>query len=255
MKRHLILAGLLAFATVAQAQNIAEPDYLDTKCGDKLTVQPIVHGSVVLTQGDQTIFVDPYGGSNAYQDMPNPTIIIITDIHGDHLHPETLEGLNTDGTTLVVPQAVADQLPEKFAENKVVILDNGDKKKVNGLRITAIPMYNLPESEDSRHTKGRGNGYLINFCGTTVYLSGDTEDIVEMRELEEVDIAFVCMNLPYTMDINQAASAVLEFVPGIVYPYHYRGQDGLSDVEQFQELVQEGNEAIDVRLRNWYPGN
>ena len=114
-------------------------------------------------------------------------------------------------------------------------------------------MYNLPESAESRHTKGRGNGYVLTMGGKKVYLSGDTSDIPEMRKLKGIDIAFVCMNLPYTMDIEQAASAVLDFNPKIVYPYHYRGQGGLSDVEAFSKLVAAGNKSIDVRLRNWYP--
>jgi L-ascorbate metabolism protein UlaG (beta-lactamase superfamily) len=114
-------------------------------------------------------------------------------------------------------------------------------------------MYNLPENSDSRHTKGRGNGYVINFGGKNVYISGDTEDIPEMRHLKNIDVAFVCMNLPYTMDVNQAANAVLEFKPKIVYPYHYRGQEGLSDVSAFKKLVNDGNKSIEVRLVNWYP--
>lgn len=113
-------------------------------------------------------------------------------------------------------------------------------------------MYNLPESPDSRHTKGRGNGYILQLGGKKVYISGDTEDIPEMRALEGIDVAFVCMNLPYTMDINQAASAVLEFKPKIVYPFHFRGQGGLSDVEGFKKLVNDGDASIDVRLREWY---
>ncbi len=101
--------------------------------------------------------------------------------------------------------------------------------------------------------KGRGNGYLLTFGDKHIYLSGDTEDIEEMRTLEDIDVAFVCMNLPYTMSVEQAASAVLDFQPKIVYPYHYRGPDGLSDVEKFKELVNAENEVTDVRLRSWYP--
>jgi L-ascorbate metabolism protein UlaG (beta-lactamase superfamily) len=113
-------------------------------------------------------------------------------------------------------------------------------------------MYNLPETADSRHTKGRGNGYVINIGGKNIYISGDTEDIPEMRALKNIDVAFVCMNLPYTMDINQAASAVLAFKPKIVYPYHYRGSGGLSDVAAFKKMVNEKDPKIDVRLAEWY---
>jgi L-ascorbate metabolism protein UlaG (beta-lactamase superfamily) len=151
-----------------------------------------------------------------------------------------------------VPQAVADQLPENL-KGKSVVLANGKTTNQLDISVTAIPMYNLPEAADSRHTKGRGNGYILNIGGKTIYFSGDTEDIPEMRSLKNIDVAFVCMNQPFTMDINQAASAVLEFKPTIIYPYHYRGQAGLSDVEAFRKLVNAGNPSIEVRLRNWYP--
>jgi L-ascorbate metabolism protein UlaG (beta-lactamase superfamily) len=114
-------------------------------------------------------------------------------------------------------------------------------------------MYNLPESPDSKHTKGRGNGYVLTFGNKTVYISGDTAGIPEMRALKNIDVAFVCMNLPYTMDINEAASAVLDFKPKVMYPYHYRGQNGLNDTEAFKKIVSASNTSIDVRLRNWYP--
>ena len=110
-------------------------------------------------------------------------------------------------------------------------------------------MYNLPESPDAYHTKGRGNGYVLTIGGKNIYISGDTEDIPEMRALKNIDIAFVCMNLPYTMPPDQAAGGVLAFKPKIVYPYHYRGQD----VNIFKNLVNAGDKNIEVRLRNWYP--
>ena len=183
--------------------------------------------------------------------LHRPDLILITDIHGDHLNAETLNAIETSKAKLIVPQAVADQLPEKL-KGKGTVLANGKKITEAGITISAIPMYNLPEAPDSRHTKGRGNGYVLSLGGKTVYISGDTEDIPEMRALKNIDVAFVCMNLPYTMDIEQASSAVLEFKPKIVYPYHYRGQGGLNDVEGFKKLVNAVNPSIDVRLRNWY---
>ena len=116
-----------------------------------------------------------------------------------------------------MPQAVADQLADKL-KGKATVLANGKNIKEAGLTISAIPMYNLPEAPDSRHTKGRGNGYVLSVGGKTVYISGDTEDIPEMRALKNIDVAFVCMNLPYTMDIEQASSAVLEFKPRLSIP-------------------------------------
>ena len=113
-------------------------------------------------------------------------------------------------------------------------------------------MYNLPESPDAKHIRGRGNGYIINMGGKNIYISGDTEDIVEMRNLRNIDVAFICMNLPYTMDVNQAANAILEFKPKIVYPYHYRGRPNFSDIEKFKSLVHAVDDKIEVRIRDWY---
>lgn len=133
------------------------------------------------------------------------------------------------------------------------MLSNGEESEILGLTVQAVPMYNLPDDDSSRHPKGWGNGYVLTIGGDRLYFSGDTEDIPEMRMLSNIDYAFVCMNLPYTMDVDQAADAVLDFAPKVVYPYHYRGQGGLSDVEKFKSLVNAGNPAIEVRLRNWYP--
>jgi L-ascorbate metabolism protein UlaG (beta-lactamase superfamily) len=116
-------------------------------------------------------------------------------------------------------------------------------------------MYNLPESDDAYHTKGRGNGYVLDKNGTRVYVAGDTQGIPEMRALQNIDIAFVPMNLPFTMDVEEAADAVLEFKPKRVYPYHFRGREGLSDVNRFKELVNAGSEDIEVVLLDWYTGD
>jgi L-ascorbate metabolism protein UlaG (beta-lactamase superfamily) len=114
-------------------------------------------------------------------------------------------------------------------------------------------MYNLREEAKQFHEKGRGNGYVLNMGEKRVYFSGDTEDIPEMRNLENIDIAFVCMNLPYTMPVEAAADGVLAFAPDQVYPYHYRGKPDVSDVSKFKELVNEGNEDIEVVQLDWYP--
>lgn len=259
MKSSLILAAALAAATVqAQAQTApttpaprAAADQIATKKGP-LTVQPITHGSVVFTWNGKTIYVDPYGGAAAYAGLAAPDVILITDIHGDHLDPKTLAGLSVGKALMVVPQAVADKLPAEY-KAQVRILGNGQKLDTLGMSVAAIPMYNLPEAPDAPHTKGRGNGYVLNLGGKNVYVSGDTEDTAEMRALKGIDVAFLCMNLPYTMDVQQAAQGVLAFKPGIVYPYHYRGQSGLSDVDSFKKTVNTANKKIDVRLRNWYP--
>jgi len=226
-------------------------DLIKTMFGN-LKIKPILHSSLVLTHLNKTVYVDPYGGAKLYKESPTPDIILITDIHGDHLDLKTLESINTSKAVFIVPESVASKLPEKY-KSDITILKYGQGVHRNGFFIKAIPMYNLPEDPESKHPKGRGNGYVINVDDKLIYISGDTEDIKEMRSLQNIDIAFICMNLPYTMDINQAANAVLEFQPKIVYPFHYRGKDGFSDVEQFKNLIEVKNKNIDVRLRNWYP--
>jgi L-ascorbate metabolism protein UlaG (beta-lactamase superfamily) len=243
----IVIVSLLTVSAFGQKPG---PDKIETSAG-QLSIQPIFHGALVLSWKGKTIYVDPYNGANGYTGVAQPDMILITDIHGDHLNAETLGALKTDKAVIIAPQAVADQLPEGL-KGKAVVLNNGNRINKLDIEISAIPMYNLPEAPDSRHTKGRGNGYVLNFGGKQIYISGDTEDIPEMRALKNIDVAFVCMNLPYTMDINQASSAVLEFKPKIVYPYHYRGQSGLADVEAFKKLVNEKNPSIEVRLRNWY---
>ena len=245
-----ILSLLLAvIATVSFAQRPAA-DVIQTSKGP-LTIQPVKHATLVFTWGGKTIYADPDGGKKAFEGLADPDLVLITDIHGDHFNVETLNALNTDHAILIVPQAVADKLPDNL-KSKAVVLNNGKTVDKLNASIKAIPMYNLPEAPDSKHTKGRGNGYVVTFGNKTVYLSGDTAGIPEMRALKNIDIAFVCMNLPYTMDVPEAASAVLDFKPKIVYPYHYRGQNGLSDTEAFKKAVNDKDKNIEVRLRNWY---
>lgn len=251
MNLALVPTLFLSFATLITFAQSAASDELETSEGT-LTMQPIMHGTVAFTWNDQTIYVDPQGGAEVFAGVAAPDLILITDIHGDHMDPKTLAALDTEGVPMVVPQAVADELPEEF-QKQLVIIGNGETTEQLDIPIEAIAMYNLPEEPDSRHTKGRGNGYLLTFGDKVVYLSGDTEDIEEMRALEDIDVAFVCMNLPYTMSVDQAADGVLAFQPKVVYPYHYRGTDGLSDVEKFKELVTSENQDIEVRLRAWYP--
>ena len=177
--------------------------------------------------------------------------VLITDIHGDYLNKKTLEGLDLSNTTLIAPKVVVDKLPKDIAKT-LIILNNGDDFKVDTIKIEAIPMYNIREEALKFHTKGRGNGYVLNIDDERIYISGDTEDIPEMRQLKDIDVAFICMNLPYTMTEKSAASAVLDFKPKKVYPYHYRGIKGFSDVNAFKNEVNSKNSDIKVMLLNWY---
>lgn len=221
-------------------------------------VTPVSHATMVLDWGGTIIYTDPTGVSEAFASKPAANIVLVTDIHGDHFSTSTLEAVVGENTTLIVPQAVANQLPADLAA-RAKILNNGQMITEQGIEISAIPMYNLPESADARHTKGRGNGYVMEkdlpaqAGGARVYVAGDTAGIPEMRALERIDMAFVPMNLPYTMGVEEAADAVLDFKPKRVYPYHYRGPDGLADVEKFKSLVNAGDPAIEVVLLDWYP--
>jgi L-ascorbate metabolism protein UlaG (beta-lactamase superfamily) len=242
----LVLAILLCHADA----QLSAPDKIETKMVS-LTIQPIYHASVVLATPELTIYADPVG-ADYFKNQKPPDIILITDIHGDHFDVKTIDALKKENTLLIVPKVVADKLPESDKAH-MVVMKNGDDITKMGIAIKAIPMYNLPESPTAFHTKGRGNGYVLGIGGKNIYLSGDTQGIPEMRSLKDIDVAFVCMNLPYTMDIHEAADAVLAFKPKIVYPYHYRGQNGFSDIQKFKKLVEAGDKNIDVRLRNWYP--
>ena len=246
MKNLLILFFFLTSAAFGQ-------DLIPTSKGD-IKITPILHGTLVLEYEGKTIYVDPYGGASLFSGQKSPDIVLITDIHGDHHNQETLDGLDLKNAIIVAPKAVAEKLPSGSSKS-IQVINNGETETISGINISAIPMYNLPETDDSRHPKGRGNGYIVQLGNKKVYLSGDTEDIPEMRSLKGIDVAFVCMNLPYTMDINQAADAVSDFKPSIVYPYHYRGTEGLADVEEFKLIVNSKAPEVEVRLGNWYPQN
>lgn len=241
-----LLFFFLSFGAFAQ-------DVISAKGGD-ITIKPILHGTFVMEYNDLTIYVDPYGGAEKFAGQKKPDMVLITDIHGDHHDQKTLDGLDLSGAIIIAPQAVADKLPAGKSKD-VEVIGNGQSKTIHGFKIEAIPMYNLPETDDSRHPKGRGNGYVVEIGGERIYISGDTEDIPEMRNLKNIDVAFVCMNLPFTMEVSQAADAVSAFKPGIVYPFHYRGSEGLADTEKFKELMKTSAPKVEVRLRNWYPEN
>jgi L-ascorbate metabolism protein UlaG (beta-lactamase superfamily) len=238
-------ALLILSATVPAAEPLLTGDAVATKAGD-LIVHPINHATLALGWKNLILYVDPVGGAERFTNLPSPNLILLTDIHGDHFNTDTLKAVVGGKTVLVAPAAVAEQLPADVRQHTTV-LTNGETKSILGITMEATPMYNTTPDRAKFHTKGRGNGYVLTFGDRRVYLSGDTEDIPEMRALKNIDVAFLCMNLPYTMTVDQAAGAVREFRPKIVYPYHCRG----SDLEKFKKLV--GDDlGIDVRLRDWY---
>jgi len=230
----ILLCVLTAFVAGAQMQN-----------NDTIRFTPISHASFVIEHSGVTVMIDPAGDRKQYENFPRPDLILVTDIHGDHCAPDMVGSLKSEKTVVVGPKAVTDKLGYGTTMN------NGTAMTFGNIRVEAIPMYNLTKDRLKFHEKGRGNGYVVTLEGKRVYISGDTEDIREMRDLKEIDYAFVCMNLPYTMTVEQAASAVLEFRPGVVFPYHYRGTGGFSNIDEFKRLVAK-DPAIEVRELKWY---
>jgi L-ascorbate metabolism protein UlaG (beta-lactamase superfamily) len=216
-------------------------DSIPTMAGE-LVVTPVRHGTVLLQFAGKAWYVDPWSQADLSA-LPKADVILITDIHGDHMDPKAIASIRKEDTRIVAPAAVA----KTVAGAKV--LANGETTVLHGVSIEAIPMYNLkrgPEPGKLFHDKGRGNGYVLTMGGQRIYFSGDTEGVAEMRALQNIDVAFVCMNLPYTMPPDEAAEAVKAFKPKVVYPYHYRG----SDLDVFAAGLE--GQGIEVRMREWY---
>jgi L-ascorbate metabolism protein UlaG (beta-lactamase superfamily) len=231
-----LLSAIFAFA-----QSPRPADTFNTKAGPvKITV--VRHASLMIEAGGKVIQVDPWSQGN-YDGLPKADLILLTDVHGDHLDPKAIAQLRKESTVFIAPEAVA-----KTVDGAKVV-HNGETTTWDQWKIEAVPMYNLkrgPSEGKYYHEKGRGNGYVMTYGGTRFYIAGDTEGIPEMRALKNIDVAFVPMNLPYTMTPEEAADAVRAFHPKVVYPYHYRG----ADTQVFAKAL-EGS-GIDVRLRNWY---
>ena len=232
---------------VAVAESHSTMSDVFKSANGEVVIHPVSHASFVMETPNGVIYADPVGGAALYEAFPAPDLILITHHHGDHFDPETLSAINTEAPRLIANPTVFDQLPEAL-KSKTISLSNGDSGEGLDMQIEAIPAYNLTEERLQYHPKGRDNGYLFNVDGLRVYIAGDTEDIPEMRALDNVDIAFLPMNLPYTMDEKQASSAVEDFAPKVVYPYHYKG----SDPELFAQLVVETDAGSDVRMGAWY---
>ncbi len=249
---HAAAGTLAAIALAALAVPAFADDQIATDKGD-LVIHPFHHASMMLTWNGVHILVDPappVGGPKPdditaeYRAAPTPDLILVTHEHGDHFNVQILQAVAGADTALVTPRSVADKLPDDL-KAKTTMMANGDTAKVKDVPIVAVPAYNTTEERTKYHPKGRDNGYVLTLGGKRIYIAGDTEETPEMKALTDVDVAFLPMNLPYTMDIAQAAQAVRDFRPKIVYPYHYAG----SDVEAFKTMV--GN-AADVRLLKWY---
>ena len=234
------LALSLVLTVQAGAKESFETDFIDTGDG-ALMVTFIGHGTLMFQYNGAVIHVDPVSREADYTQMPAADLVLITHEHGDHLDPQALGQISKDGTVIVLNANSA----EKAGGG--MVMKNGEVKTVKGLKIEAVPAYNIISKRDGGepyHPKGNGNGYVITFGGKRVYVAGDTENTPEMKALKDIDIAFLPMNLPYTMSPEMAAEAARAFRPKVLYPYHY----GNTDVKQLAELLK-GEQGIEVRIR------
>ncbi len=242
-------AAITVLPHIAQASGL-EPETFDTP-GGEVKIYPINHASFLIDTADGLITVDPVGKVDEIAEVGSPALILVTHEHGDHFDIETLTELmaRSPSADLVVNPAVMAMLPDDLAA-RATSLANGDTASHGSYEIEAVPAYNTTEGRLDFHPEGRDNGYVVSYGDYRIYISGDTEDTPEMRALQDIDLAFVCMNLPFTMDSDAAASAVSEFAPTYVYPYHYRGRDdGTQDPAEFAAKLADG---IEAKLGNWY---
>jgi len=217
--------------------------------GGEITVHPVDHASFVMETPVGVIYCDPVGDPANYAGFAAPDLVLITHEHGDHYNVDTLTAVVGDATQIITNPAVYEMLPEAL-KAKASMIANGETTAFGDVEIEAIPAYNTTEERLNFHPQGRDNGYVVNLPDFRVYISGDTEGTPEMRALENIDLAFVCMNLPFTMDAEAAAAAVSEFKPSFVYPYHFRGRDGgTQDPAEFAKMVAMGTE---VKIADWY---
>ena len=233
-------AIFFALAFNADAQKVVESDIIKTSAGD-LKISFIGHGSLMFTFGGKVIHVDPVSKEADYPKLPKADLILVTHQHGDHLDAKALDILRTEKTMLVMTEICAQQVKGGM------VMKNGEVKNVGGLKIEAVPAYNLVHMRSEGkpfHPKGEGNGYVITFGDKRVYVAADTENIPEMKKLEKIDVAFLPMNLPYTMTPEMVADGAKAFKPRILYPYHF----GETDTSKLVGLLKDSKE-IEVRIR------
>jgi len=235
----IVLFGI-AIETGVRAQKNYETDIVKTAKGD-LEIAFIGHGTVMFTFGGKVIHVDPFSRLADYSKLPQADLILLTHEHGDHLDLKALESLRTEKTKIILTENCARQVKGGM------IMRNSEVKTVDGLTIEAVPAYNLVHMQSEGvafHPKGNGNGYVITFGDKRIYLAGDTENIPEMKNLKNIDYAFLPMNLPYTMTPEMVADAAKAFKPKVLYPYHY----GETDPVKLAELMKDTPE-VEIRIR------
>jgi len=235
-----LVCSLFSCSLLASAA--AQTQVFPTSSGP-VSITPLYHASTLIEAAGKVIYLDPAKPAD-FSAHPKADLILITDIHGDHMDPDSIKAVSKSATEILAPPAVVQTVTTAKP------ISNGENRTWQGWTIEAIPAYNLkrgPAPGKLFHDKGRGNGYILTYGGKRFYFSGDTEGVPEMRALKNIDVAFVCMNLPYTMPPDEAAEAVKAFHPAIVIPYHYRG----SDLSVFQKAL--AGTGVEVRLLEWYP--
>lgn len=242
MEKVLAIAAAIVFLAAA-AVSAAEfqADTFKTAKGD-LVITFIGHGSLMMAFGGKTIHIDPVSAMADYSKLPKADLVLVTHEHSDHLDLKAIDRIKKKDTKFVATETVARQL------KGAAVMKNGDSKTVLGLKIEAVPAYNLVHMRSPGapfHPKGVGNGYIVNFGGKRVYIAGDTENTAEMKALKKIDIAFLPMNLPYTMTPEMVADAAKAFRPKVLYPYHY----GDTDPQKLVGLLKDDKD-IEVRVRN-----
>jgi L-ascorbate metabolism protein UlaG (beta-lactamase superfamily) len=220
--------------------------------GGNIELTPMTHAHVQIEYGGKVIHIDPTMQSNLAAAKP-ADIIIITDVHGDHMDAKAIDQIDKPTTIFVAPNALAGKFP-----GKTEILKNGETRTIDGVSIQAIAAYNMqrgPKPGAFFHEKGRANAYVLTLGGKRVFLSGDTECVPEIKALTKIDVAFLTMNLPYTMPPEEAAACAQAFKPAIVYAYHYRGMDGPTPEQNLQAFraAMKGTAGVEVRTPNFYP--
>jgi L-ascorbate metabolism protein UlaG (beta-lactamase superfamily) len=223
-------------------------DHLPTSNGD-LVIHPVNHAGFVMTWNGLTIYNDPVTGT--YTSFPKADLIFISHDHTDHTSQGVITSIKKPQTIIVATQTALGQF-ETITRQQTTVLTNGASTNFLGIQIEAVPAYNPPGSGTIYHSKGVGNGYVLTLGGKRIYMSGDTGDIPDTRALQNIDVAFLCMNVPYTMTVTQAAAVTRAFAPKVIYPYHFRNQDNsLANLTNFKSLV--GSDLpIEVRIRKWY---
>jgi len=217
-----------------------ETDAVKTSAGE-LKITFVGHGTLMFAFGDTIIHVDPVSREADYTKMPKADLILVTHEHGDHLDPAAIAAVRQEGTTILLTEKCAPTV------SGGTVMRNGDVRKVGGLKIEAVPAYNIVHKRPSGepfHPRGDGNGYVITFGDTRVYVAGDTENVPEMEQLKDIEVAFLPMNVPYTMTPEMVADAARAFRPKILYPYHF----GDTDTSQLVRLL-EAEKSIEVRIR------